>query len=123
MYISWRKKQKGLSIIEVLLAFGVLAIGVFSVIGLFPQIVKLNNDSWVNARMMMIAHEKMDELLANNVYISTSYVNDTTGKIPDGYLRWKANAGPTGAQPVSVEVSWIEKGRTKNFSLYGVISP
>ena len=123
MYINCRRKQKGLTIVEVMLAFGILAIGVFSVIGLFPQIVKLNNDSWVNARMMMIAQEKMDELLANNVYISTSYVNDTTGKIPDGYLRWKANSGPTGAQPVAVEVSWIERGRTKNFTLYGVISP
>ena len=124
MIILNYKRQKGMSLIEILLAFGLLAVGVLAVVGLFPQMVKLNSNSWANSQMMLIAQEKMDELLANNNYIGTSYVTDTTGKVPNGYLRWRATAATsTGAQPIEVEVSWIEKSRTKTFMLYGVISP
>lgn len=118
------RNQKGMSLVEVLISFTILTFGVLSVLGLFPQILKLNDSVWDSIQISLMAQEKMDELLANNTYLGTSYIYDDTGKVPNGYLRWKGDVLPsTGPQAIRVEIQWIDQGRTKNYVIHGTLSP
>jgi len=127
------KYKKGLSLIEVLIALGVLAVGILAIIGIFPSIFRLNANSWNTTEVMLLAQEKMDEILANNQYISTSPQEDYPSQIPrdsqgnpTGYRKWWGEADPggnTNIQIIKVEVVWIESGRVKRYNLTGAVAP
>jgi type II secretory pathway pseudopilin PulG len=127
------KSIRGLSLIEILIAMGVLAVGVLAVIGVFPGFFKLNANSWTTTQVMLLTQEKMDEILSANSYISTTPITDYPAIIPrdgagnpQGYRRWWGEADPggnTNIQLVKVEVVWTERGRVKRYILTGAVSP
>jgi len=133
LHINKYRSQKGLSLIEILIAIGVLAVGVLAVVGLFPSFFKLNASSWTSTQVMLLAQEKMDEVLAANAYISTTPDTDYPAIIPRdgsgnpmGYRRWWGEADPggnTNIQIIKVEVVWTEQGRVKRYTLTGAVAP
>ncbi|MCE1245785.1 MAG: prepilin-type N-terminal cleavage/methylation domain-containing protein [Firmicutes bacterium] len=124
---------RGLSLIEILIAIGVLSVGVLAVIGMFPSFFKLNANSWTTTQVMLLTQEKMDEILSSNAYISTTPSTDYPGIIPRdgsgnplGYRRWWGESDPggnTNIQIIKVEVVWTERSRVKRYTLTGAVAP
>ncbi|MFP4497056.1 MAG: hypothetical protein ACLFQV_02495 [Vulcanimicrobiota bacterium] len=129
------KRATGLSIIEVLVSFGILASGILAIIGVFPQAYNVNNDNWVNTQVTILAQQTMDNILADNSFISTIPIEvspvpehiprDKSGD-PQGFVRYWGEPDPggnTNIQIIKVQVQWIEDGRTKNYVLSSAVVP
>jgi len=113
-----------MSMIEVLIALGILSVGALAAIGMFPAMARLHQSSVDTTSRLYVAQQKMDELLRDNVFISQSYVSDQP--FPDGYRRWRGIADPYGSssvQIIEVELAWVDGGRARNVLLYGQVAP
>lgn len=132
---SFNNNQRGLSLIEVLIALAVLSVGVMGVVGIFPTVSRHNANNWKSTKVMLLAQKTMDSLIAANTYIGTSPVvvspsppeipKDAAG-IPVGFVRYWGESDPGGnsrIQFIKVEVVWTEAGGTKRYLLTSAISP
>lgn len=135
MKVLKAKIKNGLSLIEVLLALGVLTVGILAVVGIFPGIFRINANTWRTTEVMILAQQTMDEILSQNQYIDTSPVTvnpaptqiprDSDG-VPVGYVKYWGTSDPGGnpnIQIINVEVVWVAQGRTKTYKLKSAISP
>lgn len=130
-----RKRQRGLSLIEVLISLAVLSIGVMGVIGVFPAISRHNANNWKSQNVMLLAQKTMDTLLTSNTFVSTSpvVISPTpaeiprdAGGVPVGFVRYWGESDPggnSGIQFIKVEVVWTEAGMTKRYLLNSAVAP
>lgn len=118
------RSSAGLSMIEVLLALGLLATSVLAILGMFPAMARTNRNTMESSSHLYAAQEKMDQLLAANQTISTSNTTDYPFGT-NGYRRWRGATDPysPGGQTVCVEVTWVQDGRTRTLALFGLVSP
>lgn len=118
------RPRRGMSMIEVLIALGILSVGALAAIGMFPAMARLHQSTVDTTARMYVAQQKMDELLRDNVFISQTYITDQPYR--DGYRRWRGIADPYGSgsvQVIEVEVAWVDGGRARNILLYGQVAP
>ncbi|MHC9543999.1 MAG: prepilin-type N-terminal cleavage/methylation domain-containing protein [Vulcanimicrobiota bacterium] len=120
-------KNKGFSLIEVLIAMLIFTVGVLAIIGLFPTIGRLNKGSELSNQALMLAQARMDQITTNNALISTTATIANPKELPAGAtLRWWGESDPNGnsaMQQVKVEVTWVENGRSRKITLTSIISP
>lgn len=72
---SNKSNQQGFSLMEIIVAFGVLALGLISLAGAFPFGVKINKESENQSSASYVAQQKLEEL------ISMPYSEIATGTI------------------------------------------
>lgn len=117
-------RRRGMSMIEVLIALGILSVGALAAIGMFPAMARLHASTVDTTSRMYVAQQKMDELLSDNVFISQTYATDQPFR--DGYRRWRGIPdayGSASVQVIEVEVAWVDGGRARNILLYGQVAP
>lgn len=66
------KNQKGVGLIEVLIAVLVLAIGLLGLAGLQTQSLKFNNESYFRTQATLLAMDMADRLRANRTHARTN---------------------------------------------------
>ena len=116
---------RGFSLIEVLIALSILTVGILAIMGLFPTLFRLNENTWNTYVAQSLAQEKLNQLMEAKTFISdTIYSSDTPPRLPGtgGYRRWIGVADPAGntmMQYLYVEVRWVEKGRIREVRLVG----
>lgn len=72
MRLIFRRREKGLSLIEVLLSMVVMGVGILAVVGVFPMAFRNARVAWVNNQMTLLAQRVMEEKMAGNAFISTT---------------------------------------------------
>jgi Tfp pilus assembly protein PilV len=124
--IPYARQRRGMSMIEVLMALGLLATTVLAILGMFPALARTNKNTMESSSHLYAAQEMLGKLTGANQTVSTSYVTDYPfGSAINGYRRYRGISDPYDAtcQTIEVEVTWVEDGRTRSILLYGLVCP
>ena len=128
-------KQKGFSILEIIVATAILLIGVTVTFSIIPNIYRLNQKAWNVSTAAFLAQEILDDLTEKNTPIASfdpdnppqgATQMDQPTELVDCKRIWWGTADPQGnpnVQVVNVQVSWNEKGETRSVRVQGLIAP
>lgn len=110
-----RPRPKGMSIIEILIAYTILLIAVLALLGSLPMAARQRGQSLMANQALYYAEQKMDELIRNDTRLSTGTefqdnpLNDATM-----VRTWKGEFAPTldgisntSVETITVKVTWI----------------
>ena len=122
-----KNNKKGFSLLEVIFAISMIAIGVLAVCGVFLTSYKMNFSAYNLNFAYQVAQKKMDELLSDNNFISESAMVEsvyfqlqpgqkTAIARPGWSLSYIGKEDPKFYQTITVTVSWVEKNASGNFS-------
>jgi prepilin-type N-terminal cleavage/methylation domain-containing protein len=116
------RKCKGFTLVEVLLSLAVFCIGIIAVLGTFPMLFDSINRNEEHTKVTLLAQYVMDEIWADNVFISVDPIVKTD--IPECFLKdigeeqevyvktW--GDSPTTFQNVYVQVSLKNREEVRN---------
>lgn len=129
--VSSQLRKKGTSLVEVMIAMVLFSLGVLAVIGLFPVLFKANLNNWKTLQMEHLAQEKMDEIISDNSFISTTSRYDVPDILADegddeSKRIWWGESDPDGnpnIQIVKVKIYWFDDDRVKTYTLTGAVAP
>ncbi|MYM64590.1 type IV pilus modification protein PilV [Pseudomaricurvus sp. HS19] len=100
------KRQSGFSMLEVLIAILVLAIGLLGVSAMQLSSLKVNQGAYYRSQAVMVASEVLDRLRANrDAYLGGAYDGaDTSGIVPGAQACVTDAAGCTDAAQASQDI-------------------
>jgi hypothetical protein len=116
----------GITLIEIVISFVILAIGIFSLLGVFPFLFGLGENSQNTFVASSLAQEKLDELIAGNRAIGNQKIVDSPGELGRCTRAWWAETLPEGGasslimQRIHVEVSWYSRNQKKSVIVTGL---
>ena len=118
------KTFKGFSMVEVLIALALLSTGILAVVGVYPAILQMNTSSQNNDIALSLAQQKLDEILNNGTFISTSAQSDMPSNLPSCTRQWVGSSVPynSNLQQIDVQVTWTEKNRLRSVTVTSIIS-
>lgn len=127
------KKQKGITLLEVLAAIILFTLGTIAAYNYFPFFFSSEDSYWKTVEMTMLAQDKIEEILVNNRPITTEPHKDYPLIIgrdkqghPSGYRKWhalEASHSSSSLQIVMVEVVWHTNSRVNYYNLIGAVLP
>src|SRR5579862_5115875 len=122
--------KSGFSLVEIMLALAVIAVGLIAVIGLIPRGIQASRDAADSTIIATIVHDTFNNLrleatqttstfppadLTKELYYDITGTNQTTSPSPDTYYHIHFKTGvstPTLVQFAAI-VTWPDKGQTK----------
>ena len=127
-----RRRGRGFSLIEMVVAMGLLAMGLIGVIRLFPVGLRASKRSEVVSKGTFLAQQRLEELkLAGYAALSA-----TPPTVPlsgsSGQYQWAATVEPVDAaglpttndvRAVTVTVQWPESGQTRSTAVMTYVTP
>ncbi len=115
------RNARGLSILEVQLAFLVLLVVILALLGLVPGAARQSATSSSYTRALYLATQTMEGCLQRNTEGDTG--NLAAPEVaPTAFVRWSTSAGTNAnTQRVLVEVTWIEQNRPMRVELTSLI--
>lgn len=119
-----RRFSGGYLIVEIVMAIGLLSVVLLAVLGVIPQSLALQHNSTDATAQMFAAQQKLDAIVAHNVFISMAYSSDNP--LRNSSRRWRGLADPYGSaavQVIEVEVDWTQEHRTRSIVLHGLVAP
>ncbi|OIP23519.1 hypothetical protein COX95_01270 [bacterium CG_4_10_14_0_2_um_filter_33_32] len=137
--LGFRNSNKGFTLIEVIFALGIFAVGIVAILALFPKGIILGRQSKETTVAANLAQEKTEE------YISQNYDDIPIGNIE---VRLKADSDPnsqlykyersvtveyvdsnlsvsiadTGLKKIVTDVYWKESGREKSLQIVRLLN-
>ncbi|MDO5296283.1 MAG: hypothetical protein Q4F00_06545 [bacterium] len=103
------QRPRGMSVIEILIAYTVLLVAVLALLGSLPMAAQQHSSGVTANQALYYAEQKMDELIRNDTKISTSGefqdlpLNDNTM-----VRTWKGEIGnDTAVETITVKVTWL----------------
>ncbi|MBI3927156.1 MAG: prepilin-type N-terminal cleavage/methylation domain-containing protein [Armatimonadetes bacterium] len=120
--------SRGLSLIEVLIAFAVLTVAVLALMGLLPAAASQSASTDLQNQALLLAEHKMDEILAGGVFIGSSPLGSPDAPLPEvpGLQRtWSGSPDPGGdpnLQLIAVEITWVEQARPRRVRLVSLLA-
>lgn len=119
MIRSRRKTNNGLSLIEILVAYGILAVAVLGLLGGLPAAARQQRASIKMNQALYLAEAKMDSILTSESKIATTSLTDQPMGDDSMIREWYGTTmiGNTDLQLITVKVSWLENGRTRQVVL------
>lgn len=99
--------------VEVLLAFMVLAVATLALLGVLPAAARQQESTTMRTQSLYFAQQKMDEILQQQNRLSTAQQTDYPfPTLAQGSRSWWGAPDPNGnpnLQLVTVEVTWLEQ--------------
>lgn len=122
------RKRRGVSIVEVLIAFTILTVAILALLGVLPAAGRQSMSSDVENQALFIAQQKMDQILRNGVFIASSVT--PTNPLPSHpalqmqliYGGEPLSQGFGNMQRITVRVTWLEQGRARSVKLVGALA-
>lgn len=125
-----RKQHRGLSIVEVLLSFTILAVAILALLGIIPAAGRQGAATNIQNQALFIAQHRMDTILRNGAFLPGSVT--PTNPLPDrpqlqmqityGGEPMPGGIGQGQMQKVTVQVSWVEAGRARSVELVSAVA-
>lgn len=115
--------ERAFTLVELLVAIVLLAVGILSVVTMFPLANRNITHSRANAKATAYAQEKTEDLqnkAANDADLAAGTHNDTGNPVEGLFTRsWTvADNNPlTGCKRVTVSVSWTEEGLSRTIQV------
>lgn len=119
-------KNKGFSIVEIVIASAILLIAVSVTFTIVPNIYRLNIKAWNMSRATYLAQEKIDEITEQNIFIDTTPHTDNPEHLEDCVRSWWGEADPHGnseMQLIKVKVEWIDRTATRSVEMQSFVAP
>jgi len=120
-----RHCNRGITLIEIMVAFVILTMGLFVMLAAFPQLFALETRTEEIFIATACAQEKLDELTDTGKPLSISETSDSPSSLRSCTRTWwgeEAGSGAAGLQKANVKVTWLEKGTLKSLTVTGLIS-
>lgn len=119
------RRPPGLSLIEVLVSFGVLAVAILGLLGCMPAAARVQKVSTMSSQALYQAEQKLDELLHQNQRLSGVALVDYPYSDASLRRRWWGESvdGHPNLQLVQVEVTWVEGVRSHLWVLRSYLAP
>lgn len=104
-----KKKDKGFTLPEILLAIALFSFGISGFLVAIPMLYQFQYSSWEFTKAQILASDKMEELLGLETYI----VNDeeVRSELPLCKRSWKVLKADEKTSTLQITVTW--KGRNK----------
>lgn len=120
-------RRYGFTLLEILISFLILSIAVFSIIGIFPYLIRFSESSRDITIATSLAQDKLDEIRGNNGFISTEPVSDNPGDLDKCTRSWWGGV-PEGSstnslQEIRVRVTWTHDNEQKSVELKDILGP
>ena len=112
------RRVRGMSMVEILIAYTVLLVAVLALLGSLPMATRQQQDGITTLQAQYYAEQKMDELMHDNVYITAG--TDTVGSEQPMNRVWDVTylSDDAQIQVVTVTVSWTSnEGGLRNVKL------
>jgi len=117
------KSKKGFTLLEIVIALAILAIGLVGILSLFPVGFEASRRASMLTEATIHAQQKMEEFKQGGYdYLDTTY----TDTVPSGYtaftdgsgLEWQVTVAeinpPGNLKSVTLDIKWQEKGADKS---------
>lgn len=108
-----------------MIAFVILAFGLFSLMTVFPQLYALEAHTENVFIATASAEEKLDELIDSGKPVSSSPISDCPTSLRDCTRTWwgeDSYSGGASVQKVNVKITWFEKNTEKSLTVTGLVS-
>lgn len=112
-----KNNSQGFTLVELMIALLVFAVGILAVAGLQVTSIRYNADAQRTSEASMFAQSKMEELMVMNydavvdsIAAETEGIYSVTWSVVDDTPR-------TGAKEISVTVNWTSRGVNKTTTL------
>ena len=119
-------KIRGVSMLEILLSFGILTFAVLCILGGMPAAAKHHRSSVKMNQALCLAQSKMDDLLASGSKVQLNTLSDHPSGDSSMVREWWGQevASNPDLQQINVRVTWIEaNGATKHIILKSCLMP
>lgn len=110
-----RKKDKGFTLPEILLAIALFSFGISGFLVAIPMLYQLQDSSWEFTKAQILASDKMEELLGSGVYIVNG--EEERRELPECKRLWKVIKADNPTSTLQVSVSWKSKNKHQEISL------
>lgn len=115
-----QRRSHGMSLIEILVAYGILAIAVLALLGGLPAAARQQRSSIKMNQALYLAESKMDEILNSESRITATALTDQPMGDDSVVREWwgeNVTANPD-LQLITVQVTWVESsGRSRQVVL------
>lgn len=110
-----KRPLRGMSLLEILIAYGILAIAVLGLLGGLPAAARQQRASIRMNQALYLAESKMDEVLGAGQRISQVVQSDQPLSDDSMVREWwgKIITTNTDLQLITVQVTWLEAGRSR----------
>ena len=120
MQTTLSNRNRGFSLIEVLIAMAIFSIGVLAVGSMQLSTTKNNTSGNITTQATMLAREKIEELKnLDRSALDTADGNDTAGIYNRSWVTDQV-AGSTTAWKLTVTVQWTRRGETRSAVLQSI---
>ena len=113
-------KKYGMSMLEILVAYGILSIAVLALLGGLPAAARQQNSSIRMNTALYLAEAKMDDILDTGSRLATTVRSDNPLGDDSMVREWWGDSieANTTLQMITVKVTWLEEGgRTRKIIL------
>ncbi|MBQ7567590.1 hypothetical protein IJT17_02160 [bacterium] len=105
------KRPRGMSIVEIFIAYTILLVAVLALLGSLPMAARQRGESIIANQALYFAEQKMDELVRNDMKLSTASEFQDNPLNDDTMVRtWKGEIGTNSTvETITVKVTWLTR--------------
>ena len=112
-------KNKGFTLLELIIAMGLIAIGIITAAASFPALRHFHDASWEFKKAQLLASDKMEEILASSDYIYPG--EEEREELPSCKRSWKISKVDDSSSKLTVSVNWVAQSQQKDIYIETLI--
>lgn len=114
-----RSTPKGFTILELIIAIGLLSIGIMLALASFPSLKSFHDASWEFKKAQLLASDKMEELLASSDFIYPG--EEERQELSACKRTWKILKVNDSSSKLTVSVNWVARAQQKEIFIETLI--
>lgn len=113
-----KTRSIGLSLAEILVAFGLLLLGLLALLGMLPLAFRAGASADLQNQALFLAQRRMDSIIEAGQFLPLQPLSETVpGSTEFTVLTWGEDTNNSNLQTVYVDVAWLEQERARHVEL------